>query len=153
MNQIIIGKFISQKRREINLTQEQLGEKLGVSHKSVSKWETGKCLPDYSVIEPLCQALNITIAELLDGEANEKESLRLYDDKEMLSMLERVQRLEKQRHLLVGIMLVTLGIALQAFSGTISGTDFKEVVSGIMLGLSIAIVLIGVFTTMRSLVK
>ena len=50
MNQQVIGKFISLKRKEKNLTQEQLAEKIGVSNKTVSKWENGKCMPDYSVI-------------------------------------------------------------------------------------------------------
>lgn len=61
MNQLIIGKFISQKRKEKNLTQEQLAEKLGVSNKTVSKWECGKCMPDYSVVKPLCQELGILL--------------------------------------------------------------------------------------------
>lgn len=105
MNQIIIGKYIAKKRREKNLTQEQLGEKLGISHKSVSRWETGKCMPDYSLIEPLCQELSISISELLDGEENEKGSIRLYDDEQMLKMLERVQHLEKQKQVILGVLL------------------------------------------------
>ena len=50
MNQLVIGKFIALKRKQKNLTQEQLAEKLGVSNKIISKWETGKSMPDYSVI-------------------------------------------------------------------------------------------------------
>ena len=53
MNQLLVGKFINQKRKGKNLTQEQLAEKIGVSNKTISKWETGKCMPDYSVIELL----------------------------------------------------------------------------------------------------
>ena len=68
MNQLATGKFISQKRKQKNLTQEQLAEKLGVSNKTVSKWETGKCMPDYSVVKALCDELEITVAELMDGE-------------------------------------------------------------------------------------
>ena len=52
MNQITTGKFIAQKRKEKNLTQEQLAEKIGVSNKTISKWETGKCMPDYCIIVP-----------------------------------------------------------------------------------------------------
>ena len=55
MNQLTIGKFIAQKRKEKNLTQEQLAEILGVSNKTVSKWECGKCMPDYGIVKPLCQ--------------------------------------------------------------------------------------------------
>ena len=70
MDQYNIGNFIQKKRREKNLTQEQLAERLGVSNKTVSKWENGKCLPDYSVIELLCKELGVTVAELLSGKAN-----------------------------------------------------------------------------------
>lgn len=70
MDQYNIGNFIQKKRREKNLTQEQLAERLGVSNKTVSKWENGKCLPDYSVIELLCKELGVTVAELLCGKAN-----------------------------------------------------------------------------------
>ena len=153
MNQINIGKFIAQKRREKNLTQEQLGEKLGVSHKSVSKWETGKCMPDYSVIEPLCQELSISISELLDGEENERGDTRLYDDKQMLNMVERVQRLEKQNQTLLGIMLAVMGIAMQSLSNMVGGTDILDFISGAILGISIGVMLIGIFFMGRTLAK
>ena len=55
MNQAAIGSYIAKKRREKNLTQEQLAETLGVSNKTISKWENGKCMPDYSIIEQLCK--------------------------------------------------------------------------------------------------
>lgn len=71
MNQLTIGKFIAQKRKEKNLTQEQLSEKLGVSNKTVSKWECGKCMPDYGIVKPLCQELGITVSELMDGEVKD----------------------------------------------------------------------------------
>ena len=58
MNQEKIGKFISQLRKEKNLTQEELGEALGVTGKSVSRWENGKTLPDYSVIKELCEIID-----------------------------------------------------------------------------------------------
>ena len=153
MNQAIIGKFIAQKRREINLTQEQLGERLGISHKSVSKWETGKSMPDYSIITPLCQELNISISELLDGKENKKSDICLYDDEQMLNLMERVQRLENQKMLLIGIMLLLLGFALLTFSGTIEGSSLKDFISGVMMGLSIGDMLVGVFIVMRSLVN
>ena len=49
MNQTTIGSYIARKRREQNLTQEQLAQQLGVSNKTISKWENGKCMPDYSI--------------------------------------------------------------------------------------------------------
>lgn len=68
MDQEKIGRFISEKRKEKNMTQEQLAEKLGVSSKSISRWENGKTMPDISLFELLCEELNITVNELLRGE-------------------------------------------------------------------------------------
>ena len=97
MNQADIGSYIARKRREKNLTQEQLAEQLGVSNKTISKWENGKCMPDYSVIEALCQALSITLPELMDGEDAAEDSVRVYDDTQMLNLLRHTQELEKQK--------------------------------------------------------
>ncbi len=68
MNQERIGKFIASCRKKQNLTQEKLAERLGVTDKSVSRWENGKTMPDISLFKPLCKELNITINELLSGE-------------------------------------------------------------------------------------
>ena len=82
MNQHDNGLFIAAKRKEQNLTQEQLAEKLGVSNKTVSKWETGKNMPDYSVVEQLCQVLNISVGELIAGkEKEQREDNSSYEEK------------------------------------------------------------------------
>ena len=94
MNQQNIGAFIMKKRKEKNLTQEQLAELLHVSNKTISKWETGKCMPDYSIIKLLCNELNITISELLEGkELNTSETIEgeKYD-----MLLYKVQQTENQ---------------------------------------------------------
>ena len=75
MDQIKIGKFISELRKKEGLTQIELGEKLGVSNKAVSKWENGKCLPDPSLYEPLCSILHISLTELFNGERIKKEEV------------------------------------------------------------------------------
>ena len=145
MNQLVIGKFILQKRKEKNLTQEQLAEKLGVSNKTVSKWETGKCMPDYSVVKNLCEELEITVAELMDGEAAEERSVRAYDDEQIMDLLKRTQDLEKQKNLLYGVLLIVMGIALQALSYTLGGSNVKDFFSGLLLGISIAEMLAGIY--------
>lgn len=63
MNQAKIGKYIAKKRRELGLTQVQLAEKIGMSDKSVSKWERGICLPDVSIYTEICRILGITVNE------------------------------------------------------------------------------------------
>ena len=145
MNQLATGKFISQKRKEKNLTQAQLAEKLGVSNKTISKWETGKCMPDYSVIEVLCEELDITIAELMDGEEGEQKSIRVYDDKQIMYLLRCTQELERQKNILYGIILIVMGIALLAVSQTVGGTDVKDFIAGVILGVSIGEMLVGVY--------
>ena len=65
MDQQKIGSFISSCRNEKGLTQAQLAEMLGVSDKSISRWENGRTMPDISLYEPLCQALGIQVSELL----------------------------------------------------------------------------------------
>lgn len=78
MNQEKIGRFIAENRKAKKLTQEGLAEKLGISNKSISKWENGNCLPDSSLYQPLCKILDISINELFAGEklndADKKEA-------------------------------------------------------------------------------
>ena len=68
MDQIKIGKFIASRRKEQGMTQAALAEKLGISDKAVSKWETGKSMPDSGIMLDLCEILEITVNELLSGE-------------------------------------------------------------------------------------
>ena len=75
MNQTEIGKFIAKRRKEKQLTQAQLAEKLNITDRAVSKWETGKCMPDSSVMLELCGILGITVNELLSWEEVDLESL------------------------------------------------------------------------------
>ena len=75
MDQIKIGKYIAGKRKDLGLTQKQLAEQLGMSDKSVSKWERGVCLPDVSVYAPLCAALGVSISEFLAGEDISRDEL------------------------------------------------------------------------------
>ena len=72
MNQEKIGSFISTLRKEKQLTQEQLGEKLGVSQKSISRWEAGKNMPDISLLKPLSMELGITVSELIEEEKDNR---------------------------------------------------------------------------------
>lgn len=92
MNHAAIGSYIARKRKEQNLTQEQLAEQLGVSNKTISKWENGKCMPDYSIIEPLCDALHVTLPELMDGEDAAEDGVRVYDDEQILDLLRAAHR-------------------------------------------------------------
>ena len=153
MDQILIGNFLTQKRKEKNMTQAALAEKLGVSNKTISKWETGKCMPDYSVIELLCKELDITVAELLDGEVKADNSVRVYDDEQILDLIKRTQALEAQRTSLYGFILIIMGLALLLLHYNLGGSNFKDFISGVLLGLSIGEMLVGTYVVARGLSK
>ncbi len=93
MEQAKIGKFIANKRKEQGLTQLQLAEKLGITDRAVSKWETGKSLPDASLMPELCKLLKITINDLLCGEVVSVEN---YNEKAEKALLEMVKKEEIQ---------------------------------------------------------
>lgn len=93
MEQVKIGKFIASKRKEQGLTQLQLAEKLGITDRAVSKWETGKSLPDASLMPELCKLLKITINDLLCGEVVSVEN---YNEKAEKALLEMIKKEEMQ---------------------------------------------------------
>ena len=151
MDQIMMGTFLAKKRKEKNMTQAALAERLGVTNKTISKWETGKCMPDYSVIELLCRELEITVAELLDGEEKTDKSVRVYDDTQILELLKRTQNLENQRTSLYGMILIIIGLAFLAIHFNIVGSNIRDFVSGVLLCLSIFEMLVGLYILSRGL--
>ena len=92
MNQEKIGAFLAECRKQKNLTQEQLSEILGVSSKSISRWENGKTMPDYAVLDSLCNALGLSINEFYYGKKMTEEEMAGVDEKlreYMLNMREQ----------------------------------------------------------------
>lgn len=111
MDQIKIGRFIAERRKEKKLTQAQLAEKLGITDRAVSKWETGRSLPDASIMLELCRELGITVNDLLCGEV---VSMTNYDEKAEKTMLELVKEKEKADKRLL-TMEIVIGIVSAAF--------------------------------------
>lgn len=145
MNQAAIGSYIARKHKEKNLTQEQLAEHIGASNKTISKWENGKRMPDYSILQKLCDALHVTLPERMDGEDATEGGVRLYDDEQILDLLRRTQELEHQKGILCGVLLVVLGIACNTMSGMISESEVQELISGLLAALSVAEISAGIF--------
>lgn len=83
-------------------------------------------MPDYAVVKSLCQGLEITVAELMDGEETEEKSIRTYDNDKIMDLLKRTQKLEQQKNILYGVLLLIIGIALQALSHTIGESDVRN---------------------------
>ena len=91
MDQIKIGRFIAEKRREQGLTQAQLAEKLSITDRAVSKWENGRAMPDSSLMLDLCAHLKITVNDLLCGEVVSMEN---YNEKLEQQLLEAIKQKE-----------------------------------------------------------
>ena len=102
-------------------------------------------MPDYAVVKSLCEELKISVSELMDGEEAGDKSVRAYDDEQILDLLRRTQELEKQKVMMSGVILIVLGIALQALSHTLGGSDVKDFFAGLLLGLSVAEMLLGIY--------
>ena len=140
MNQEKIGKFISQCRKEQKLTQEQLAEKLNITYKAVSKWETGKGMPDSSIMLDLCNILKINVNELLSGE---KDTIKSSDKTIIESLNENEKNLKK---IYQGSILLGCSIAFN-ISTIIFGLSNQMVIifGGITLGFTLA----GIITLLK----
>ncbi len=95
MNQEAIGKFISACRKDKGLTQVQLAEKLNITNRAVSKWETGKSFPDASIMLKLCDILDITVNELLSGERISMENYRKKAEENLIQLQHEKDRAQK----------------------------------------------------------
>ncbi|MCD8332247.1 MAG: helix-turn-helix domain-containing protein [Oscillospiraceae bacterium] len=148
MDQELIGRYIAQKRKEKNITQAQLAQCLGVSNKTVSKWETGQHMPDYSAIQPLCRALGVMVTELMEG-ADQNE--RPLDEETILDLIKRTQALEQDKRILHGLLLIVMGLVFLALHFFYGGSAVRDFISGLLLGIAVAEMLVGVYITMRGL--
>lgn len=96
MNLLKIGQFIAEQRKKNGLTQMQLAEKLNITDRAVSKWETGKSLPDSSIMLELCQILNISVNDLLSGEVVTMDNYNKELENNLLEMVKQKQEADKR---------------------------------------------------------
>ena len=110
MNQEKIGKFILECRKNKKLTQSELAEKLGVTDKSVSNWENGRNMPDFSLFKSLCEVLEISINELISGEKIDKKEYQDKFEENVLNTIDYTQKqIKKVRNkyaIIIGIIIV-----------------------------------------------
>lgn len=134
MDQIKIGKFIAEMRKEQNLTQIDLADQLGISNKTISKWECGNGMPDYAVMETLCDVLKINVNELLSGERLPSQDYNKKAEENMMSLMqensENYKRDKREMILvLLGIMalLLLVGFVMVMFGGVAAIGNFIDV--------------------------
>ena len=113
MDQVKIGSFIKAMRKEQGLTQHELAEKLYISDKTVSKWETGNGMPDVSLMMPLCKILNISVNELLSGERLDSDQYYKKAEENIVTLME--ERKREKKKLIISIV-VGLTVMLSAFA-------------------------------------
>ena len=114
-----IGKFIALNRKNKGLIQEQLAEKLGVTNKTISRWETGKYMPDLSLLKPLSEELGITLNELLSGEKIKEEKIVENTERNILNTIDYSSKKVENEHKKISIILMILGAIISISALTI----------------------------------
>ena len=133
MNQEKIGNFIAECRRQKKMTQYQLGEKLGVTEKSISNWENGRNMPDLSLFKPLCEELNITINELLSGEKISEDNYQEKFEENIINTISYSNKKLEKKNQLIGLILMIFGflmsiMGLMAFNPDSHSCSFSVVI-------------------------
>lgn len=112
MNQEKIGKFILKCRKEKQLTQTELAEKIGVSDKSVSNWENGRNMPDLSLFKPLCEILDISINDLISGEKISKDKYQERLEENIITTIDYTNKKISIKNNIIGILFLAFGIII-----------------------------------------
>ena len=122
MDQIKIGRFIAERRKLQGLTQAQLAEKLNITDRAVSKWETGRSLPDATLMLALCEILGISVNELLSGEKVTMENNQEKNEQLLLEMAKEIERKNKTIWSAMWIIMIVSILAL--FAGLFAAAFF-----------------------------
>jgi len=141
MDQLKVGKFIKRKRKEMNLTQSELAEKLNITDRAISKWENGNCMPDVSIISELCGILNVTINDLFSGKKVDMKNNEKILEENLLEMARIKEQRDKELltlEFVIGILSIINLLSLTFVA------SFFEMVNW----LRILIVIIGVVPSM-----
>lgn len=145
MDIIKIGYFIRECRKNKNLTQKQLADKLYVEPKTISKWETGKGLPDVSIMKNLCNELDISLSELFIGDYIKEESNDLLIEKLIIDELKKEKIQNKKKligEILIGCAFIGSVITLILLVGIVSIATYLKI---ILIVLSFIFIFVGLF--------
>ena len=126
MDQVKIGKFIAACRKKANLTQMQLAEKLDITDRAISKWETGKSLPDSSIMLELCDVLGISVNDLLCGEVVTVDNYNKELENNLLEMIRQKQEADKRLLAMEVFIGITATVVLFALIGIAAFVQMKS---------------------------
>ncbi len=123
MNQEKIGLFIAKLRKENNMTQQDLAEKLGVSDRTVGNWENGRNLPDVSLFKPLCNIFNITVNDLISGEIVDNKNYQEKLEENIINTINYSNKKIEGKNKIIYIILISIGIFISITALTIFPSD------------------------------
>lgn len=149
MDQVKIGKFIAACRKKANLTQLQLAEKLSITDRAISKWETGKSLPDSSLMLELCSTLGITVNDLLSGEVVTMDNYNKELERNLLEVIRQKEAADKRLlslEVFVGMMALIVLFALIFISAFVEMKDWLRVV---LIAIGFVLFFAGCFYALR----
>ena len=112
MSQEKIGKFIAECRKKKGMTQAELGEKLGVTEKSISNWENGRNMPDLSLFKPLCNEFNISLNDLMSGEKVKEKEYQEKLEENIINTIDYTNKKIENRNHFIGLLLITFGVLI-----------------------------------------
>ena len=112
MDQEKIGRFLAELRKEQGMTQQQLADAIGVSNKTISKWECGKGMPELSSIIPLCQTLHINVNELLSGERLPEDGYSKKAEENMMSLIQETENTKRNSNSRMILIITVIAIVL-----------------------------------------
>lgn len=137
MDQIKIGKFIQEKRKENNITQSELAEKLNITDRAVSKWERGLCLPDAGTMPELCEILNISINDLFSGEKVDMKNNEKKLEENLIEMTKLKEKRDKELltlEIFIGVFVSIIMLTCIMVASFIEMMDWLRVII-ILLGI------------------
>ena len=145
-----IGLFLKELRKGKKITQEELAEKLGVSNRTVSRWETGSNMPDFDVLIELSDFYGVEIKEILEGEKKEKECS---NSKEELLLIADYNNQQKKKLTVMIKILFLIGLISMVVHLFIHNINELELVSQFLLGIIFSVLLIGLLFTTKYMIK
>ena len=149
MDQIKIGKFIAECRKKEGLTQMQLAEKLGITDRAVSKWETGRAMPDSAIMLELCAALKISVNDLLCGEVVTMDHYNKELEKNLLEMIKQKEQADKRLLSLEVFVGITATVTLFTLIFIAAFMQMADWLRFTLIGLGFVIFLAGCFCALR----
>ena len=149
MDQIKIGKFIAEERKTKKYTQRVLADKLGISDKTVSKWERGNGFPEVSLLLPLCRELEITVNELLSGERLQEADYKMNAEENMVNLVKETQESKKKIILsaMVAVLVILAAVPLFVVSAVLDMPAWSRIILMIIgfavlaIGIAVAVIL------------